>query len=42
MLNEYFGFERKPFSNTPDPRFLYLSRRHHEALARWRSGSWAC
>ena len=34
MLNDYFGFSRKPFSNTPDPQFLYLSRRHNEALAR--------
>jgi type II secretory pathway predicted ATPase ExeA len=34
MLNDHFGFARKPFANTPDPQFLYLSRRHNEALAR--------
>jgi len=34
VLNEWFGFARKPFTNTPDPQFLFLSRRHGEALAR--------
>ena len=29
----YFGLEREPFSLAPDPRFLYLSERHREALA---------
>ncbi|HWR58014.1 MAG TPA: tRNA (adenosine(37)-N6)-threonylcarbamoyltransferase complex ATPase subunit type 1 TsaE, partial [Thermodesulfovibrionales bacterium] len=24
----------KPFSKTPDPRFLFMSRTHEEALAR--------
>lgn len=33
MYLEYFGFREKPFSITPDPRFLFLSRRHREALA---------
>jgi general secretion pathway protein A len=31
---ENFGLARKPFSKTPDPAFLYESRRHAEALAR--------
>lgn len=34
MYKNYFGFREKPFSKTPDPRFLYLSRGHEEALAR--------
>lgn len=34
MYKDYFGFKEKPFSKTPDPRFLFLSRGHDEALAR--------
>ena len=34
MYKRYFGFKEKPFSKTPDPRFLFLSRGHEEALAR--------
>lgn len=34
MYEDFFGFNRKPFSKTPDPDFLYLSRTHEEALAR--------
>lgn len=34
MYKTYFGFREKPFSKTPDPRFLFLSRGHEEALAR--------
>lgn len=34
MLEEYFGLKEKPFSKTPDPRYLYLSSAHEEALAR--------
>jgi general secretion pathway protein A len=33
MLMRYFGFERDPFGVTPDPRDLYLSPSHGEALA---------
>lgn len=33
MYTEYFGFTEPPFSITPDPRYLYLSGRHREALA---------
>jgi general secretion pathway protein A len=32
MYTEYFGLAERPFSITPDPHFLYLSRRHREAL----------
>ena len=34
ILEEYFGVKERPFSKTPDPRFLYLSKSHEEALAR--------
>ena len=34
MYKTYFGFREKPFSKTPDPRFLFLSSGHEEALAR--------
>jgi general secretion pathway protein A len=34
MYLEHFGLSRKPFSKTPDPAFLFPSRRHAEALAR--------
>ena len=33
MLLQYFGFRQEPFGTTPDPRFLYLSRTHREAVA---------
>jgi len=33
MYNEYFGLEEAPFSITPDPRYLYMSEQHREALA---------
>ena len=28
-----FGFKENPFSITPDPRYLFLSRGHEESLA---------
>ncbi|MCX5703939.1 MAG: AAA family ATPase [Candidatus Omnitrophica bacterium] len=34
MYEQYWGFTKKPFENTPDPEFLYLSSQHEEALAR--------
>jgi type II secretory pathway predicted ATPase ExeA len=34
MYKKYFGLREKPFSKTPDPRFLFMSRGHEEALAR--------
>jgi general secretion pathway protein A len=33
MVEEYFGFTRRPFSIVPDPYFYYLSTGHREALA---------
>jgi general secretion pathway protein A len=33
MYTTFFGLNEKPFSITPDPRYLYLSERHAEALA---------
>ena len=33
MYLSYFGLNEKPFAITPDPRYLYLSERHAEALA---------
>lgn len=33
MYNNYFGMSEAPFSIAPDPRFLYLSDQHREALA---------
>ena len=33
MYLSYFGFAEEPFSIAPDPRYLYMSRRHQEALA---------
>ncbi len=33
MYLSFFGLSEKPFSITPDPRYLYLSERHAEALA---------
>ncbi len=29
----FFGLSEKPFAITPDPRYLFLSERHAEALA---------
>ena len=33
MYLEHFNLTERPFSITPDPRFLYMSPRHREALA---------
>jgi len=33
MYLDYFDLSERPFSITPDPRFLYMSARHREALA---------
>ena len=33
MYASFFGLNEKPFAITPDPRYLYLGRRHAEALA---------
>ena len=34
MYKAFYGLREKPFSKTPDPRFLYMSSGHREALAR--------
>jgi len=34
MYLEYWGLTKKPFRNTPDPRFLYESAEHEEALVK--------
>jgi general secretion pathway protein A len=33
MYLQHFGLREAPFAITPDPRYLYLSQRHREALA---------
>jgi general secretion pathway protein A len=33
MYLSFFGLNEKPFSITPDPRYLFLSERHAEAMA---------
>ncbi len=33
MYHDHFGLEEAPFSIAPDPRYLYLSQAHREALA---------
>jgi len=33
MYNAYFGFKESPFSIAPDPRYLYMTTQHREALA---------
>ncbi len=32
MYHEYFGLSEEPFNITPDPRFLYLTPQHQEAM----------
>lgn len=36
MYRNFYGFREKPFEITPDPRFVYLSENHKEALAHLR------
>jgi general secretion pathway protein A len=33
MYAQFFGLQREPFSIAPDPRYLFMSERHREALA---------
>ncbi len=33
MYKHYFSIDEKPFSITPDPRYLLLTQGHEEALA---------
>ncbi len=34
MYEEFYGLNSRPFNKTPDPRFLFFSKTHEEALAR--------
>lgn len=34
MYEEYFGLKERPYSLSPDPRFIYLTSQHQEALAK--------
>ncbi|MGE9294777.1 MAG: ExeA family protein, partial [Puniceicoccales bacterium] len=38
MYQEFFGLSEMPFNVTPDPKFLYLSPTHQDALAHLRYG----
>jgi len=38
MYEEYYGLTERPFRKTPDPRFLFMSGEHSEALARMQYG----
>jgi general secretion pathway protein A len=38
MYEQFFGLEDEPFRLTPDPRYLFLSAKHAEALAHLRLG----
>lgn len=38
MYESYFGLAERPFDLSPNPRFLFLSRRHSEALTHLRYG----
>jgi general secretion pathway protein A len=33
MYAPFFGLSKEPFSIAPDPRFLFMSEQHREALA---------
>ena len=38
MYLTFYGLSEKPFNTTPDPRFLYMSPGHQEALAQLEYG----
>ena len=38
MYEAFFGLNEKPFSLSPDPRFLFLGRRHEQAYAMLQYG----
>ncbi len=33
MYRDFFGINENPFSNSPDPKYIFMSQRHSEALA---------
>jgi len=39
MYLNFYGLNEKPFNSTPDPRFLYMSPGHREALAQLHYGT---
>ena len=38
MYEQYYGLRERPFDLSPNPRFLFLSRGHKEALTHLRYG----
>jgi general secretion pathway protein A len=38
MYERFYGLRERPFDLAPNPRFLYLARRHREALSNLRYG----
>jgi len=38
MYESFFGFTEKPFNITPDPKYLFLSDQHQEAIAHLHYG----
>ncbi len=38
IYNSFFGLSEEPFGVTPDPKFLYLSAKHQDALAHLQYG----
>src|SRR4030065_1738118 len=38
MYESFFGLRSRPFSKTPDPKFIFYSRSHEEAFARLQHG----
>ncbi|TAL23542.1 MAG: hypothetical protein EPN94_09320 [Nitrospirae bacterium] len=38
IYNKFFGFRGEPFGVTPDTKFLYMSKRHEDALAHLNFG----
>ena len=42
MYQDYFRFNDKPFSIAPNPRYLYMSAQHCEALAHLSYGLHEC
>ena len=39
MYRDFYGLSEKPFNTTPDPKFLYMSPGHREALAQLLYGT---
>lgn len=38
IYDNFFGLKEEPFGVTPDPKFLYMSKKHEDALANLRFG----